>query len=94
VKQRFRNGIRDAKTLPGADIDSDHNLLVAEVQTRLKAIENAEKRKPKLNLKRIKSKENHVKEVMEQKCSPIDGVTGSVEDNWGKVKINSVGYPK
>ena len=25
-------------TLPGADIDSDHNLLVAEVQTRLKSI--------------------------------------------------------
>ena len=37
------------KTLPGADIDSDHNLLVAEVQTRLKAIKNAGKRKPKWN---------------------------------------------
>ena len=33
VKQRFRNSIRDVKTLPGVDIDSDHNLLVAEVQT-------------------------------------------------------------
>jgi hypothetical protein len=30
------------KTLPGADIYSDHNLLVAEVQTRLKAIKNWE----------------------------------------------------
>jgi hypothetical protein len=30
--------------------------------------------------------ENHVKEGMEQKFSQIDGVTGSVEDNWGKVK--------
>ena len=30
--------IRDVKTLPGTGIDSDHNLLVAEVQTRLKAI--------------------------------------------------------
>ena len=29
VKQRFRNGIRDVKTLPGVDIDSDQNLLVA-----------------------------------------------------------------
>ena len=27
-----------------------------------------------------------MKEVIEQKVSPIDGVTGSVEDNWGKVK--------
>jgi hypothetical protein len=38
VKQRFRNSTRDVKILPGADIDSDHTLLVAEVQTRLKAI--------------------------------------------------------
>ena len=27
-----------------------------------------------------------MKEAMEQKFSQIDGVTGSVEDNWGKVK--------
>ena len=92
MKQRFRNSIRDVKTLPGADIDSDHNLLVAEVQTRLKAIKKAGKRKPKWNLERIKSKEYHAIEVMKQKFSQIDGVTGSVEDNWGKVKEN-VGYP-
>ena len=47
VKQRLRNTIRNVKTLPGADIDRYHNLLVAEVQTRLKAIKKAGKRKPK-----------------------------------------------
>ena len=47
MKQRFRNSIRVVKTLPGADIDSDHNLLVAEVETRLKAIKKAGKKKPK-----------------------------------------------
>ena len=41
------------KTLPGADIDSDHNLLVAEVQTRLKPIKKAGNRKPKWNLEKI-----------------------------------------
>jgi hypothetical protein len=38
VKQRFRNSIKDAQTLPGADIDPDHNLLVAKMCTRLKKI--------------------------------------------------------
>ncbi|PNF33673.1 hypothetical protein B7P43_G12347 [Cryptotermes secundus] len=38
VKHRFRNSVKDVKTLPGADIDSDHNLLVAKFQTRLKEI--------------------------------------------------------
>ena len=28
----------------------------------------------------------HVKEVMEHKFSQIDEISGSVEDNWGKVK--------
>jgi hypothetical protein len=72
---------RDVKTLPGADIDSDHNLLVAEVQTRLKAIRKAGKRMPKWNLEQIKSKEIHEKEVMEQTFSQIDGITDSIEDN-------------
>ena len=92
VKQHFKNRRRDVKTLPGADIDSDHNLLVAEVQTRLKEINNDGKRKPKWNLERIKSKENHMKEVMEQKFGQIDGTTRNVEDNWGE--RNSVGYLK
>ena len=31
VNQRYRNSISNVKTLPGADIYSDHNLLVLEV---------------------------------------------------------------
>jgi hypothetical protein len=32
------------KTLPGLEIDSDYNLLVAELQIRLKEIKKARKR--------------------------------------------------
>ena len=39
-----------------------------------------------MELGKNQEQENHVKEGMEQKFSQIDGVTGSVEDNWGKVK--------
>jgi len=35
MKHCFRNSVKDVQTLPGADIDSDHNLLVAKVRTRL-----------------------------------------------------------
>jgi len=31
VKHRFRNSVKDVQTLSGADIDSDHNLLVAKI---------------------------------------------------------------
>ena len=38
MKHRFRNSVKDEQKLPGADIDSDHNLLVAKVRIRLKKI--------------------------------------------------------
>ena len=53
-------------------INSDHNLLVAEVQTRLKAIKKAGKRKQKWNLERIKSKGNHVKEVSKNSVKQME----------------------
>ena len=37
-------------------------------------------------MKKIKSKENEVKEVIEQKISQLDGLIGSIKDSQGKVK--------
>ena len=45
MKHRFRNSVKDVQTLPGADIDSDHNLLVAKICTRLKKIYKVPKEK-------------------------------------------------
>ena len=47
VKHRFRNS---AKDVPGADIDSDHNLLVAKIRTRLKKIITFQKSRPRWDL--------------------------------------------
>jgi endonuclease/exonuclease/phosphatase family metal-dependent hydrolase len=44
LKQRFRNSVKDVQTLPGADIDSDHNLLVTKICTRFKKIIRFQKR--------------------------------------------------
>jgi endonuclease/exonuclease/phosphatase family metal-dependent hydrolase len=46
VKHRFRNGVKEVQTLPEADIDSDHNLLVAKICTILKKIIRFQKRRP------------------------------------------------
>jgi hypothetical protein len=53
VKQRFRNSVRDVQTLPGADIDSDHDLLVATICTRWKKIMRFHKRKPRWDLEKL-----------------------------------------
>jgi hypothetical protein len=53
VKQRFRNSVKDVQIMPGADIDSDHNLLVAMICTRLKKIIRFHKRKPRWDLEKL-----------------------------------------
>ena len=37
VRNRFRNNAKQAKTYPGADIDSDHNPIVCKIKIKLKA---------------------------------------------------------
>jgi len=50
LRNRFRNTVKDVQTLPGADIDSDHNLLVAKICTSLKKIIGFKKRRPNWDL--------------------------------------------
>lgn len=38
ANKRFKNSVKSAKTYPGADIPTDHNLLLATVKVRLKRI--------------------------------------------------------
>jgi hypothetical protein len=35
VKHQFRKNVKDVRTLPAADIDSDHNLLIAKIHTKM-----------------------------------------------------------
>jgi exonuclease III len=53
VKQRLRNNVKDVQTLPGADTDYDHNLLVATICTRLKKIIRFHKRKPRWDMEKL-----------------------------------------
>jgi len=53
VKHRFRNSVKDVQTLPGADIDSDHNFLVVKICTRLKKIIRFRKTRPQWDLEKL-----------------------------------------
>jgi len=45
--------VNDVQTMPGADIDSDHNLLVAKICTRLKKFIRFQKRRPQWDLEKL-----------------------------------------
>ena len=47
LKTIYIYSVKDVQTLPGADIDSDHNLLVAKFRTRLKKIIRFQKSRPR-----------------------------------------------
>lgn len=38
IRNRFRNSVKQVKTYPGADIDSDHNPVVCKIQIKLKSL--------------------------------------------------------
>jgi hypothetical protein len=53
VKRQFRNSVKDVQTLPGADIESDRNLLVATICTRSKKVIRFHKRNPRWDLEKL-----------------------------------------
>ena len=66
VNQRHRNAVRSRKTYPGADCNSDHNLLMAEMVCKMTKLKKRNS-KPKLDQTILKSdfetKERYAVEV-------------------------------
>ena len=79
VKHRFRNSVKDVQTLPGADIDSEHNLLVAKVRTRLKEIIRFQKSRPRWDLEKLYAQRQIVQDTLEEKLGAIKCESGNAE---------------
>src|SRR5580658_10458105 len=56
VRQRYRNSVKSACSYPGADADSDHNLVVMRVIVKLKKMQRTI-RKRKWDVAQLKTKE-------------------------------------
>ncbi|CAI6343800.1 unnamed protein product [Macrosiphum euphorbiae] len=87
TKQRFRNQIKQCKAYPGADINSDHNLLIMESELKYKNI------KKKNNIKRWnlqKLKNDEIKVTYNKKCSDtlmtVTPDNNTVEEKWKNIK--------
>ena len=71
IKHRFRNSVKDVQTLPGADIDSDHNLLVAKVCPRLKKITRFQSSRPRWDLEKLYAQRQSVQDTLEEKLGEL-----------------------
>jgi len=86
VKQPFRNSVKEVQTLPGANIDSDHNLLVAKMCTRLKKIIRFQKRRSQCDLERLYAQRQRVPDALEEKLGAIGCDSENVEVQWNNIK--------
>ena len=71
VKHRFRNSVKDVQTLPGAYTDSDHNLLVVKVRTRLKKIIRFQKSRPRWDLQKLYAERQRVQNILDSQGNRI-----------------------
>jgi hypothetical protein len=85
LKHRFRNSVKDVHTLPGADIDSDHTLLVAKLRTRLKKIIRFQKSRPRCDLEKLYDQRQRVQAILEEKLGAIECESGNAEVQWKNI---------
>ncbi|KAI5707314.1 hypothetical protein M8J77_000030 [Diaphorina citri] len=87
INKRYKNSITSTKTLPGADVASDHVLLMCELKLRLKRVKSNN-----TNIKICASKIHQMKEelqpVLEEKCMEYCNQmeTAPLEEKWDHVK--------
>ena len=93
--------MKNSHSFQGADINTDHNLVVMKAKIRFKAISRPKKRQPKWDLENFTS--NNVKLAMEidKKLGATEGIEATVAQRWETMKaaiLNSaekeVGYIK
>jgi len=84
--------VKDVQTMPGADIDCDHNLLVAKICTGLKKIIRFQKRRPQWDLEKLYVQRQRVQDTLEEKLCATECESGNVEVQWKKYKGMCVRY--
>ena len=86
VKHRFRNSVKNVQTMPGADIDSDHNFLVDKFRTSLKKIIQFQKSRPRWDLENLYSQRQRVHDTLQEKIGAFECEGGNAEVHWKNIK--------
>lgn len=95
VNKRYQNQVKQSKSFPGADIDSDHNLVIMESSLSLKKMENKQISRKKWYLDKLKDKEtrysysegvnNKLNELKELQIKDQNEPYG-INDDWEALK--------
>jgi hypothetical protein len=85
LKQQFKKCVKDVQTQPGADTESDHNLLFAKICSRLKKIMRFQKQKGRWDLEKLYAQRQEVHDSKEEKVGAIKCGSGNAEVQWNNI---------
>ena len=83
VRQRYRNSVKKACSYPGADADTDHNLVLMKTKLKLKKMKMKKSQK-KWNIKKLKEKEREFNSDILMRLQSTNGQ--SVDSKWNDLK--------
>src|ERR1044072_5406888 len=97
VKHRYRNSVKSSWSYPGADVDSDHNLVAMRVQVRLKRIKKG-KREWKWDVDKLRQLNNELRRETEKakekwwekECKELEELDGRGRSDLVYAKVNKL----
>src|SRR5579864_8047217 len=75
VRQRYRNSVKSSQSYPGADEDSDHNLVAMRVELKLKKLNRGVRKQRKWDRSNSKMNEEAFRRGVESDVRPSNGRT-------------------
>ncbi|XP_060533769.1 craniofacial development protein 2-like [Cylas formicarius] len=94
INRRYRNAVVSCKTYPGADIPSDHNLLLARTKLRLKKIVK-KRHSRRINVRKLQQ-ENILQRTRDKINNELGNISQTsnhateIEDLWNRIKTSIV----
>lgn len=89
INERYRNSVKAVKTYPGADVPSDHVLLVGRLKLRLKKVKRQQPPR-KLNVEYVRDNHdiimNTLENKFEEKTMDCNIEDSNIEDHWNEFK--------
>lgn len=86
IGQRYKNTVKSVKTFPGADVNSDHNLLLAEIRIRFKKVPRVQQ-PTRIDIDKLKINQirQEVSESLENEFEALQTELG-IEEKWIEFK--------
>lgn len=91
MSRKFRRSIMDVRNKRGADVGSDHHLMIATLRLKItSAAMKFEKKKKRLDVKKLKIPEvrEELTAELQNKLQPLQLAGSSIDEHWGALKTN------